>query len=170
MATRYGPSGPGVARHAALTALLTPAERRFLADARRAVLATVDPAGLPRLVPICFVLSPAPDERGRPVVISPLDEKPKSVRDPLALARVRDVLARPRVRLLVDRWDEDWTRLGWLRLDAVASLVAPGEPGHAAALVTLRRKYPQYVRQRLETRPLVRIAIERASSWGDLSG
>jgi PPOX class probable F420-dependent enzyme len=159
-----------VAGHSALTAALTPAERRFVADARRAVLATVDPAGLPRLVPICFILSPPSGAGAGPVVFSPLDEKPKSVRDPVALARVRDLLARPRVRLLVDRWDEDWTRLGWLRLDGVASLVAPGEPGHAAALVSLRRKYSQYHGQRLETRPLIRIAIERVSSWGDLGG
>jgi PPOX class probable F420-dependent enzyme len=147
---------------------LTPPERRFLAEARRATLATIDPEGMPRLVPICFVLAAAPDERGRALVVSPLDEKPKRVRDPLALARVRDLLSRPRVRLLVDRWDEDWSRLGWLRLDGVASLVEPGAAGHGAALVALRRKYPQYVRQRLETRPLVRIALEGASSWGDL--
>ncbi len=147
---------------------MTPVERRFLAEARTAVLATLDPRGLPRLVPICFVLSPAPDAAGRPVVLSPLDEKPKAVRDPLALARVRDIVARPRVRLLVDRWDEDWRRLAWLRLDAVASLVEPGAPEHAPTLVALRRKYPQYVGQRLESRPLVRIVIERTSSWGDL--
>lgn len=119
-------------------------------------------------MPICFVLAPAPDERGRPIVLSPLDEKPKSVSDPLALARVRDLLARPGVRVLVDRWDEDWRRLGWLRLDGSASLVRPLEPGHGAALVALRRKYAQYVAQRLETRPLVRIVVERTSSWGAL--
>jgi PPOX class probable F420-dependent enzyme len=83
---------------------------------------------------------------------------------------VRDLLARPRVRVLVDRWDEDWRRLAWLRVDGVASLVAPGEPGHGPTLVALRRKYPQYVAQRLESRPLVRIAIERTSSWGDVGG
>jgi PPOX class probable F420-dependent enzyme len=90
------------------------------------------------------------------------------VADPLALARVRDLLARPRVRVLVDRWDEDWRRLAWLRVDGVASLIGPGEPGHGPALVALRRKYAQYVRQRLEARPLVRIAVDRTSSWGEL--
>jgi hypothetical protein len=70
------------------------------------------------------------------------------------------------VRLLVDRWDEDWTRLGWLRVEGIASLVGAGDPGHAPALVALRRKYPQYVGQRLEARPLVSIAVERTSSWG----
>ena len=147
---------------------LTPLERRFLADARRAVLATVDPGGLSRLVPICFVLTATPDEHGRPVVVSPLDEKPKRVADPLALARVRDLLARPRVRLLVDRWDEDWRWLAWLRAEGVASIARPDDPAHATAVVALRRKYPQYVAQRLEGRPQIRIAIERVVSWGDL--
>jgi PPOX class probable F420-dependent enzyme len=119
-------------------------------------------------VPICFVLSAADDDAGRPVVVSPLDEKPKSVEDPLTLARVRDLRARPRVNLLVDRWDEDWRRLAWLRVAGLASVAGPDEPGHAVALVALRRKYPQYVSQRLERRPQIRIAIERVSSWGDL--
>jgi PPOX class probable F420-dependent enzyme len=114
------------------------------------------------------VLAPNTDEHGRPIVFSPLDEKPKSVTDPLALARVRDVLARPRVRLLVDRWDEDWRRLGWLRLDGVADVVTTAAPGHGPAVVALRRKYPQYVTQRLESRPLIAIAIESTSSWGAL--
>lgn len=132
------------------------------------MLATVDPTGLPRLVPICFILSPSADEDGRPVIVSPLDEKPKRSTDPLALARVRDLLVRPRVRLLVDRWDEDWARLAWLRLDGVASVARPDDPGFGAALVALRRKYPQYVSQRLEGRPQIRIAVERVASWGDL--
>jgi PPOX class probable F420-dependent enzyme len=119
-------------------------------------------------VPICFVLAPGTDERGRPVILSPLDEKPKSVADPLALARVRDLLARPQVRLLVDRWDEDWRRLAWLRVDGAADLVRPQELAHGPALVALRRKYAQYVSQRLEVRPLVRIAVETVSAWGSI--
>ena len=59
------------------------------------------------------------------------------------LARVRDMLARPAVTLLVDRWDEDWSRLGWVRIDGRAAIVEPG-PGHAAAIDALRAKYPQY--------------------------
>lgn len=165
---RSGLHHPPLAARRTAAGPLTPSERRFLAEARRAVLATVDPRGLPRLVPICFVLSPAADEAGRPVIVSPLDEKPKRSADPLALARVRDLIARPGVRLLVDRWDEDWRRLAWLRADGLASVVQPGAPGHGAALVALRRKYPQYVGQRLESRPQIRIAVERVTSWGDL--
>jgi PPOX class probable F420-dependent enzyme len=97
-----------------------------------------------------------------------VDEKPKRVSDPLALARVRDLLARPRVRLLVDRWAEDWARLAWLRLDGTARLVAPADAAHGPAVAALRAKYPQYAAQRIDARPLIAIAVERTSSWGDL--
>ncbi len=89
--------------------ILSPEAFAFVATARRAVLATRDPSGGSRLVPICHVLILVD---GAPNLYTPLDEKPKASPDPLALARVRDLLARPDVTLLVDRWSEDWTRLG----------------------------------------------------------
>ena len=69
---------------------------------------------------------------------SPLDEKPKRSADPHDLARVRDVLARPAVSLLVHRWDEDWSRLGWVRLDGLADS-STSAPGHAAAVARFAR-------------------------------
>ena len=147
--------------------LLSPTELAFLVAARTAVLATIDDGGVPRLVPICFVVTESP----RLVLHSPLDEKPKRVVDPHHLERVRDILERPEVALLVDRWSEDWSRLGWLRLRGMASLVEPGEQAadeHGSTVANLRRKYPQYEDQRLENRPLIRIAVERARSWGIL--
>lgn len=147
--------------------VLSMAERAFLAGARRAVLATIAPDGRPRLVPICFVL----DER-RPIVYTPLDEKPKTIDDPAQLARVRDVQTDPRASILVDRWDEDWSGLAWLRCHGTASLVVPGGEAvgeHPAAVRALRAKYPQYASHRLEARPLIRIALQHATSWGALA-
>jgi len=143
--------------------VLTPSQRDFLASARRAVLATIAPGGRPRLVPICFVLEGDP-----PILYSPLDEKPKRVGDPRELARVRDVLRDPRVTVLIDRWDEDWTRLGWLRCHGTSSLLGPvGVPAgeHARAVEALRQKYPQYETHDLAGRPIIRIVLERATSW-----
>lgn len=143
--------------------VLTPSQRDLLAQARRAVLATISPSGRPRLVPICFALDP-----DRPVLCSPLDEKPKDVTDVRDLARVRDLLRDPRVTVLVDTWDEDWSRLGWLRCDGTASLLEPTGDGageHRTALVALRSKYPQYATHDLDGRPLIRIALEGAKSW-----
>ena len=99
---------------------LGPAESRLLAEARTAVLATVDTLGRPRPVPVCFVAH-------FPVLYTPLDEKPKHEADPHALARVRDIQGRPEVTLLVDRWDEDWSRLAWLRLHGQATLLEPSD-------------------------------------------
>ena len=72
----------------------------------------------------------------------------------------------PRVAVLVDRWDEDWAGLAWVRCRGRASMVAPGAPGHAGAVEALRAKYPQYGGHRLETRPMIRVDLERISSWG----
>lgn len=140
-------------------------ERAFLAAARTAVLATIAPHGGPRLVPICFVVS---DIAQGVVVDSPLDEKPKAVDDVRDLARVRDIMARPRVSLLVDRWSEDWSQLAWLRIEGSARLVEPSDGGHAGVVTALRVKYPQYASHRLEDRPLIRISVRSATSWGDL--
>src|SRR5215213_7773785 len=124
--------------------------RAFIESARRATLATIGPNGLPRLVPICFVLAP-----GRPpdalVLVSPLDEKPKTVDD--ARARVRDIEARPRATLLVDRWSEDWSELAWVRLECAASVLEPEASDERNAwLEALRAKHPQYLEHGLESR------------------
>ena len=147
--------------------VLSAAQRAFLDAARRAVLATVSPGGRPRLVPICFSVDP-----GSPVLYTPIDEKTKRRDDPFALGRVRDIAAGPAVSVLVDRWDEDWSRLAWLRIDGRAALLARAEDGaeHASAVVALRARYPQYATHRLETRPLIRIAIERVIDWGAITG
>lgn len=142
-----------------------------MAAARRAVLATIRPDGEPRLVPVCFVLAEEPDDHGRPILHSPIDEKPKRSAEPRDLGRVRDLLVLPNVTLLVDRWDEDWTRLGWLRLSGRGLLLEP-EPDeieeHAAAIEALRAKYPQYGTHDLEHRPIVRMTIDRVQRWGSL--
>lgn len=146
--------------------VLSMAERAFLADARRAVLATIAGDGRPRLVPICLVVDPM-----RPVLWTPLDEKPKAVDDVVLLARVRDIGADPRVTVLADRWGEDWTQLAWIRCNGTASVVEPGADvrERGTVLAALRGKYPQYISHDLETRPIIRIAIERTASWGALT-
>ena len=142
--------------------VLQPHHTAFLNTARRAVLGTVAADGAPRLVPVCFAVM---DAAGGPIIVSPLDEKPKRAADPHALARVRDLEARPRVSLLADRWDEDWARLAWLRIDATASLMEPGDRQHAEAVTALRARYAPYRTQRLEARPIIRLEPIRAVSW-----
>jgi PPOX class probable F420-dependent enzyme len=122
--------------------------------------------GRPRPVPIAYAFR---DEADGLTLYSALDEKPKSVADPRALARVRDIGTRPRVAVLVDRWDEDWSRLAWLRLEGTATVLerptdrSAGE--HSLAVDLLRARYEQYARHRLEERPVIRIAVGRISGW-----
>jgi PPOX class probable F420-dependent enzyme len=152
--------------------ILTGTEQAFIAAARRAVLATIRPDGEPRLIPICFVLADSADDMGRALMYSALDEKPKASADPRDLGRVRDLLAVPSAAVLVDRWSEDWDRLGWIRLSGRATLLEPGpdeRDEHAAAVTMLREKYPQYAGHALEDRPMIRIAIDRIQRWGDVT-
>ena len=69
-------------------------------------LATMGPDG-PHAVPIVFA-------RAGGCIWSPVDGKPKRGGE---LARVAHLRADPRATLLIDRWDPDWTRLWWLRVD-----------------------------------------------------
>jgi len=153
------------------TLALAPAELALLIECRRGVLATSAADGRARLVPITFAVAPWTDVSGRTLLYSALDEKPKSVADPRQLARVRDIAARPRVAVLVDRWSEDWSELAWLRLEGEAALVEPAadwpDAGrHADAVRLLRQRYPQYAGHRLEERPVLRVVCHRAVSWG----
>ena len=143
---------------------LSGGQRDLLATARRATLATIDPRGRPRLVPICFVVV---DDADGPVLVSPLDEKPKAGADPLHLARVRDIAARPEVTVLVDRWSEDWTELAWLRCAGRATIEPVVDP---AVIAALRAKHPQYASHDLVHRPAIRIAIESVVGWGIAEG
>ncbi len=130
------------------------------------MLATVDPTGLPRLVPICYALASPQEPSDAPRLYMPIDEKPKASADPRALARVRDLLAIPEVVVLVDRWDEEWEQLAWLRLYGRGEIVEPtAGDEHLDAVAALRERYPQYDAQRLEERPLVRIEVTRVRSW-----
>jgi PPOX class probable F420-dependent enzyme len=132
----------------------------FVRQARIGHLATVDDRGRPSVVPFCFALL-GEDE---PVVVSALDEKPKSVAD-AELARVRHIRAHPEVAVIVDRYDEDWSRLAWVQIKGHARIVAPGEDGHTDAITALRAKYPQYRAMAIAQRPVILIERLRITSW-----
>jgi len=135
----------------------TAAEIAFLLAARVARLATVDSAGRPHVIPICFALA-----GGR--LYTPLDEKPKRVPD-RRLQRVRNIAANAAVCLVVDRYSEDWKELAWLQVRGKAKLIEPTDVRHEPALAALRGRYPQYLTMALELRPLLKISAERIVSW-----
>ena len=135
---------------------LSPAVRAFVEAQRVARLATVDPAGTPLVVPICFVLL-----GGR--CYSVVDEKPKrSTR----LQRLRNIEEHGAATLLCDVYSDDWERLAWAMLRCHAEVLDDGDEGYAEALDALRAKYPQYREMALDGRPLVALTPRRVSSWG----
>jgi PPOX class probable F420-dependent enzyme len=138
--------------------MLTDAQRRFLDRSRVAHLATADRAGGPHLVPVCFCLD------GTSLYIT-VDEKPK--RTDVPLKRLRNIAENPMVAVTVDRWDEDWTRLGWVMLRGSAEILTDGNQ-HDAAQDQLRLRYPQYRTMDLAPLPVIAVRIQRVLSWGAL--
>ena len=138
-------------------AALTPGQAAFLERQRSGRLATVDPAGQPHAVPICYALLDG-------IIYTPIDEKPKRG-DPRELRRIRNILANPKVCLIVDHYeDDDWSRLAWLQVRGAASLVE-GAAERTAALAALRARYRQYRAMALEELPLLRITPTRLVGW-----
>ena len=132
-------------------------ELRFTESQRVAHLATADANGRPHVVPVCFAYL------NRRIYIA-IDEKPKRS---LRLKRLRNIEENPRVALVLDRYDEDWSRLAWVLVQGTAAVLDRG-PEHGRALTALREKYPQYLEMALEGRPVISVTAERVSSWGEL--
>ncbi len=136
-------------------------ELSFVKSQPVARLATIAADGTPSLVPICFALI----GRDAPVIVSVVDEKPKSVPD-ADLARVRHIRRDPRVTVLVDRYHEDWSRLAFVQTRGVARLIGPGDPLHVPAIAALRQKYLQYCAMAIDQRLVLVIEPQRTTSWG----
>jgi PPOX class probable F420-dependent enzyme len=127
---------------------VTPAQR--FAAARVARLATVDPDGAPHLVPIVFAVA-------GDVIHTAVDAKPKRHRQ---LRRLANIAHEPRVSVLADHYDEDWSTLWWVRADGVAT-VREAAPDAVAALTA---RYPQY-RDAAPPGPFIAIRVRRWSAW-----
>ena len=72
-----------------------------------------------------------------------------------------------RAALVIDEWDEDWTRLAWVLVRGPAGIVED-QGLHAGALARLRARYPQYRAMSLEdpvAHPIVRIAPLSVTAW-----
>ena len=118
--------------------------------ARVARLATVDEHGRPHVVPICFVLD-------GDTLYTAVDEKPKRTR---RLKRLRNIQENPHVEVLIDHYDEDWSRLWWVRLRGTSWVVERDE----RALELLADKYPQY-RERPPSGPFIVMEIVERVQW-----
>lgn len=133
---------------------MEPWAQDLIRESRVAILGTIDAQGRPHLVPVCFA-----EVDGQYVIA--VDEKPKR---PGTLARVRNINRDPRCTLLFQRYDDDWTRLAWVRIEGQSSIVTRGADA-PEALASLRDRYPQYQLMDLEPRELIVVTPARTVSW-----
>jgi PPOX class probable F420-dependent enzyme len=124
-----------------------------LGAARVARLATTDADGRPHLVPIVFVIDGE-------TLYSAVDRKPKRSQK---LRRIENARARPHVTILVDHYDEDWSRLWWIRLRGQARVLDDGDE-RERALALLREKYSQY-RDEPPDGPVLAVDVTDVREW-----
>jgi len=127
--------------------------RERVLAARVARLATIDPDGRPHLVPIVFALE---DE----TLFSAVDAKPKRSR---RLRRIENARERPDVTVLVDRYDEDWRLLWWVRLRGRARVLDAGDEA-TRAISLLVERYEQY-RRKPPLAPVLAINLVEWRGW-----
>jgi PPOX class probable F420-dependent enzyme len=125
--------------------------RSILATARRGVMTTIQADGSPHSVPVVF--ASVGDQ-----IVSPIDHKPKTGR---TLERVKNLRRDARVTLLVDLWDEDWTKLVWLMIRGRAQV---DETPAMDVMRTINRRYPQYAPDEAHD-ALIRIEPTLLSWW-----
>jgi PPOX class probable F420-dependent enzyme len=111
------------------------------------------------VIPVCYAVADN-------TLYITVDEKPK--RQDIPLKRVRNILENPKTAFVVDRWDEDWRRLGWVMLRGEAEILEAGSE-HDRAQALLRDRYPQYRAMRLVDLAVIALRIARATGWGNLS-
>src|SRR5689334_3935902 len=116
--------------------------------ARVARLATVDRDGRPHVVPVWFVVQ-------RDTLYTAVDEKPKRTR---RLKRLENIEANPQVEVLIDHYEDDWSKLWWVRLRGRARVV-----DDEGAIELLRAKYPQY--REVTLGPVIAVAIDERVAW-----
>jgi PPOX class probable F420-dependent enzyme len=128
--------------------------RRRLAQARVGHLATTTADDRPHVVPVCFAL--VGEE-----IVSAIDRKPKTTTQ---LRRLDNVRAHPEACLIVDHWDEDWTRLWWVRVDGPARVLEPGAELDDL-LGALHDKYRANYGMQRPDGPAIVLRAERWGGW-----
>jgi PPOX class probable F420-dependent enzyme len=134
----------------------------LLVTARVAHLATSDQYARPHVVPIVFVYDD-------PHLYTPIDRKPKRVDDWRLLRRVQNVVTNGRASVVIDHWDEDWSRLRYVLLEGTADVLESGAE-RERAIALLEAKYEQYRSLPLGDAPVIRVTVERRVEWSGAPG
>lgn len=99
-------------------------------------------------------------------IYSAVDDKPK--RTP-QLQRLANIASEPRVSVLADHYEDDWSELWWVRADGRAQVLLQGakqehehERNHALDLLVER--YRAY-RERRPSAAVIRVDVDRWTTW-----
>jgi PPOX class probable F420-dependent enzyme len=137
---------------------LPPPVAGFITSARVGRLATADADGQPMVVPICYAFDGA-------ALYSAVDAKPKQS-PPEDLKRIRNLRENPRVSIVIDEYEEDWTKLRYVIIQGRAELLTDG-PQFSHGVDLLTAKYAQYRTLGLprERGLMIRVTPSRVSAW-----
>ena len=135
----------------------SPYQKKIIASARVAHLATADSNAVPHVIPICFAYDGS-------FFYSAIDQKPKRTYG-MNLKRTRNILSNPQVALILDHYEEEWSQLWYVLIKGQGELLQSGQE-HRTAIELLRQKYPQYRTMDIEGNPVIKIKPTAIVSWG----
>jgi PPOX class probable F420-dependent enzyme len=140
-----------------LELMLSPEQLAFAQRQRVAHLATTGADGQPHVVPVTFVLLGG-------ALYFVIDQKPKRT---TRLKRLRNIEENSSVAIVIDRYDDDWSKLAWIMVQGAASIVG-SQDEQTQAVAALAEKYSPY-RGNVPSGPVVRIVPAKVLSWGNIS-
>jgi PPOX class probable F420-dependent enzyme len=141
---------------------LPPGVADFIASGRVGRLGTADAAGQPHVVPFCYAWDGT-------ALFSAIDAKPKRAA-PRALRRIRNIEANPHVSVVIDEYDEDWSRLRWVQIQGRAEVLLDGRE-YTRGVDLLCAKYAQYRAMGLDRTAgvVIKITPSHVSSWSGVA-
>lgn len=132
--------------------------RQFVDRQRVAHFATADRAGNPHVVPVCYCLL-------QDSFYFSIDEKPKTTST--GLRRIKNIEQNASVSVVIDHYEDDWSRLGWVMLAGRAEILLSGEE-HGRAQLALVDRYPQLGSMKIALLPVIATRIDSVRHWGRL--
>ena len=130
----------------------------FITDGRVGRLGTADASGQPLVVPICYAFDGES-------LFSAIDAKPKTP-GPQGLKRIRNIRENPKVSVVIDRYDEDWTRLRYVIIQGQAEILTDGRD-FSRGVDLLLAKYPQYRGMGLDREAglMIKVKPAQVTAW-----
>ena len=134
--------------------------------ARLARLATVDRECKPHVIPVVFVL-----DNDHNCYFIPIDDKTKQGR-PENLKRVKNIQENPNVALLIDEYNEDWTKLYFIMIRGKGSILG-GKKLEQNEMPLLKKahgllydKYNQYQTTGIG-KYVIMVIPQKVTTWND---